>query len=196
MALRPSQMIPLGKQAPDFELLDVVQNTKVKLSDCQGNKGTLVVFMCNHCPYVVYLLEAFKEWAHRYQEKGIATVAISSNDIVGYPQDGPDEMKALAQKEGFKFPYLYDATQEVALAYEAACTPDFYLFDAALKLFYRGRFDGARPGNDTPITGEDLTAAATALLENTAYPALQYPSMGCNIKWTAENTPDYFFTEP
>ena len=195
MALRPSQMIPLGTTAPDFNLLDVVRNTKAGLHYLKGNKGTLVVFMCNHCPYVVYLLEALKKWSHEHQQKGIATIAISSNDVVHYPQDGPDEMKTLALAQGFTFPYLYDATQEVALAYEAACTPDFYLFDADLKLQYRGRFDGARPGNDTAITGSDLTAAANAVLNGEAYTATQYPSMGCNIKWTEENTPSYFHQE-
>ena len=151
MALRPSQMIPLGTTAPDFNLLDVVRNTKAGLHDLKGDKGTLVVFMCNHCPYVVYLLEALKKWSHAHQQKGIATIAISSNDVVHYPQDGPDEMKTLAQGQGFTFPYLYDATQEVALAYEAACTPDFYLFDADLKLQYRGRFDGARQAMTPPL---------------------------------------------
>lgn len=192
MALRPSQMLALGTQAPDFNLPNVKSGAQQSLGQLQGTHGTLVVFMCNHCPYVVYLLDALVVWIHEHQKKGINTVAISSNSILTHPQDGPDAMKRLALEKGFEFPYLYDATQEVALAYQAACTPDFYLFDAQLKLFYRGRFDAARPGNEIPITGEDLSKAALALLSGQNAPAQQYPSMGCNIKWHEDRVPDYF----
>ncbi len=192
MALRPSQMLALGTQAPDFNLPNVKSGAKQSLGQLQGTHGTLVVFMCNHCPYVVYLLDALVAWIQKHQKKGINTVAISSNSILTHPQDGPDAMKRLALEKGFEFPYLYDATQEVALAYQAACTPDFYLFDAQLKLFYRGRFDAARPGNEIPITGEDLSKAALALLSGQNTPAKQYPSMGCNIKWHEDRMPDYY----
>jgi peroxiredoxin len=192
MALRPSQMLALDTQAPDFNLPNVKSGAKQSLGQLQGTHGTLVVFMCNHCPYVVYLLDALVAWIHEHQKKGINTVTISSNSILTHPQDGPDAMKRLALEKGFEFPYLYDATQEVALAYQAACTPDFYLFDAQLKLFYRGRFDAARPGNEIPITGEDLSMAALALLSGQNTPAKQYPSMGCNIKWHEDRMPDYY----
>lgn len=192
MALTESQMLPLGTQSPDFDLLDVVSNTQKTLSSLQGKQGTLVVFMCNHCPYVVYLLDAIIQKAALWKEKGIATIGISSNSILTHPQDGPEAMRALALEKSFGFPYLYDPNQETAHAFDAACTPDFFLFDSNLKLHYRGRFDAATPGNNTSISGEDLEAAIDQLLKNKTPLAKQMPSMGCNIKWNPGNEPKWW----
>lgn len=183
MALTPTTSIPLGFTAPDFLLPDVVTGRKVSYSAIKGVKGTVVMFICNHCPYVIHVLEELINLANEYQEKGIGFVAISSNDVENYPDDHPDKMRKLALKESFPFPYLYDETQEIAKAYDAACTPDFSVFNEQDKAVYRGRLDGSRPGNDIPVTGEDLRKALDQLLAGEKIPEEQLPSMGCNIKW-------------
>jgi thiol-disulfide isomerase/thioredoxin len=185
MALKESNMLPIGTLAPPFSLVDTVSGNTMSLEDTKGEKGTIVIFSCNHCPYVKYLNSAIVEMAKVYQAKQIGFVMISSNDVVKYPADSPELMRETALTEGYTFPYLYDETQAVARTYEAACTPDFYLFDADLRLVYRGRFDGARPNNDISITGADLRAALNALLAGTPISEKQYPSAGCNIKWKA-----------
>jgi peroxiredoxin len=192
MALVESNMIPLGTIAPDFSLPNVVDNSVGSLSNLKGGKGTLVVFICNHCPYVVHLLDAFVALAKKNKVKGLATIAISSNDVENYPADHPDLLRKLAQEKKIMFPYLYDEAQTVAKAYDAACTPDFYLLNAQHALVYHGRFDASRPGNDTPITGEDLQNAIDAMLKKDRIPENQYPSMGCNIKWKTGNEPAGF----
>lgn len=183
MADTPSNMLPLGTKAPDFKLQDTVSGEKLTLNECKGLKGTVIVFICNHCPFVKHVNSKIVKMAKEFKAKGIEFVAISSNDAVKYPQDGPVLMKDMAIKEGYIFPYLYDQTQEVAKAYHAACTPDFYFFDAQLKLVYRGQLDDSRPGNDIPITGKDLSSAIKALLQNQPINPNQKPSIGCNIKW-------------
>ena len=183
MANTPSNMLPLGTQAPDFALPDTVSGLTVRLADLQGKMGTVLMFICNHCPFVKHVNEEIVRLASRYQDRGIAFVAISSNDVAKYPDDSPDKMKATAREEGYSFPYLYDESQAVARAYDAACTPDFYLFDAGLKLVYRGQLDDSRPGNGIPVTGEDLETAINAVLRGTEVPGDQKPSIGCNIKW-------------
>lgn len=183
MARTPSNMLPLGTKAPNFELLDTISNTKISLNDLKGENGTVIMFICNHCPFVIHVNPMIVELARKYQEKGIAFAAISSNDVENYPQDSPDLMKEKANEEGYTFPYLYDETQEVAKIYDAACTPDFYLFDDHLSLVYRGQLDGSRPGNDVPLTGIDLKDAMDAVLEGKAVDQDQKPSLGCNIKW-------------
>lgn len=189
MARTPSNMLPLGTNAPDFKLLDTVSDEKLSLSNCKGIKGTVIMFISNHCPFVKHVNHKLAQLAKEYKSKGIEFVAIASNDIENYPQDGPEFMKQLAIDENYIFPYLYDQTQAIAKAYDAACTPDFYLFDAALKLVYRGQLDSSRPGNDIPVTGEDLSNALSALLNNQNISKDQKPSMGCNIKWRSENRP-------
>ena len=151
--------------------------------DLKGEKGTLIVFICNHCPFVIHLLEHFTQFAARIKSKGISTVAISSNDIKNYPLDAPDKMYELSRKYNFSFPYLYDPSQKVAKAYDAACTPDFYLFDEKIELVYRGRYDSSRPKSNIPISGEDLENAALNLLNKKPISEKQFPSMGCSIKW-------------
>ena len=183
MARTPSNMLPLGTKAPNFELLDTVSDTTISLNNAKGEKGMVVMFICNHCPFVIHVNPLIVELAKEYQEKGIAFVAISSNDVENYPQDAPDLMKQKAKEEGYSFPYLYDETQKVAKAYDAACTPDIYLFDAKLNLVYRGQLDGSRPGNDIPLTGTDLKNAMDAVLEGKEVEKDQKPSLGCNIKW-------------
>lgn len=183
MSLVESNMMPLGTIAPAFSLLDTQTDKTVSFDDIATNKGTVVVFSCNHCPYVVHINEEMVRLAKHYQAKGMGFVVISSNDVDNYPQDSPDKMKTLAKEEGYTFPYLYDATQEVAKAYDAACTPDFYVFDGQKKLYYRGRLDGSRPGNELPLTGEDLRTALDCMLAGKNAPEKQYPSAGCNIKW-------------
>lgn len=183
MARTPSNMLPLGTTAPDFELLDTISDNKLSLKEIKGKKGTVVMFICNHCPFVVHVNPEITRLAGEYQDKGIGFIAISSNDVENYPQDAPHLMKAKAREEGYPFPYLYDETQKVAKAYDAACTPDFYLFDTDLKLVYRGQLDNSRPGNGLPLTGEDLRRAMDALLTGTAIDPEQKPSLGCNIKW-------------
>ena len=190
MALTPSNMFPLRQKAPSFNLMDVSLKKKSNLIDLKGEKGTIIVFMCNHCPYVIHLLEGIIHTAKHFLDKEIATLAISSNNIVSHPQDHPEKMKALALKKAFPFPYLYDASQEIAHNYQAACTPDFYLFDEDLLLVYRGRYDDSRPGNETPVSGIDLHEAADLMLQKKPQKELQYPSMGCSIKWLPGNSPE------
>ena len=183
MSLTPSNMMALGTQAPAFDLLDVITNSNKSLKELQGEKGTVIAFICNHCPFVVHINPKLVEVALQYQAKGIGFIAISSNDILNYPQDAPQLMKKKAKEEGYTFPYLYDKTQEAAKAYDAACTPDFYLFDEKLKLIYRGQFDNSRPGNTILVTGTDLKNAMEALLNGKEIDKNQKPSIGCNIKW-------------
>ena len=192
MALTESNMLPLGTFAPDFKLVDVVSNAEKSLNELKGEQGTLIVFMCNHCPYVVHLIDALVALAERNLAQGIKTIAISSNDIENYPEDRPEKMKALAIEKDFSFPYLYDEEQTIAKAYDAACTPDFYLLDNENKLVYRGRFDESRPGNSIAVTGEDLQYAIDLLVKNNPIAENQIPSMGCNIKWKAGNEPAGF----
>lgn len=183
MARTPSTMIPLGTRAPEFSLPDTISGKELSLNDVKGEKGTLVMFICNHCPYVLHVNEQLVHLGNDYQPNGIKLVAINSNDVSKYPEDSPEKMKKVAARLGYTFPYLYDETQEVAKAYDAACTPDFFLFDAEMRLVYRGQLDGARPGNDEPVTGHDLREAMDALLYGEEIPQDQKPSLGCNIKW-------------
>jgi peroxiredoxin len=190
MALTESYMLPLQIQAPNFSLCNVVTGQNENLEGLKGEKGTLIIFMCNHCPYVVYLLDSLIDTARRFDTMGVKTIAISSNSVVSHPQDGPEYMKQLALEKKFPFPYLYDSTQEIAHQYQAACTPDFYLFDSDLKLVYRGRYDDARPGNEQPISGHDLHRACEKMLKQKPIQGDQFPSMGCNIKWFPGNSPE------
>ncbi len=183
MAKTPSNMLPLGTVAPDFALPDAVSEQVLHLSDFSSDKGLLVMFICNHCPFVKHVNSELSALAREYMAKGLDVVAISSNDVENYPDDSPEKMKETALSENYPFPYLYDELQQVAKAYDAACTPDYYLFDGEKKLVYRGQLDGARPGNDTPVTGKDLRAAIDALLAGNAISSDQKPSLGCNIKW-------------
>jgi len=190
MVLTPSTMLDLGTAAPDFCLPDTT-GRRVCRDDLKDEPALLVIFICNHCPYVKHIGHALAEFAREYQPKGLAVVGINSNDVANYPDDSPEKMAAEAQALGYGFPYLYDETQEAAKAYRAACTPDLFLFDKERRLVYRGQFDDSRPGNDVPVTGKDLRAAAEAVLAGRAVPAEQRPSMGCNIKWKPGNEPDY-----
>ena len=183
MAFTESTMLPLGVKAPDFELPDTVSGKMLRLEDMKGKRATLIMFLCNHCPYVIHVNPEIARLAKDYQPKGVSFIGISSNDVDKYPADSPDKMKETAQNAGYTFPYLYDETQEVAKNYDAACTPDFYLFDAELKLVYRGRLDSSRPRNELPLTGADLRNALDALLAGQPVSSVQYPSGGCNIKW-------------
>ena len=183
MARTESKMLDLGTMAPGFNLPDTVSGKMISLAEVQSPTATLVMFICNHCPYVLHVNEEIVRLAKDYQPRGVAFVAISSNDVKNYPQDAPDKMKLQAAEVGYTFPYLYDESQEVAKAYDAACTPDFYLFDGETKLVYRGRLDGSRPNSGVPVTGEDLRAALEALLTGREINPVQYPSMGCGIKW-------------
>ena len=192
MARTESYMLPLNTKAPHFSLTNGIDQNQLTLDQVKGSSGTLVIFMCNHCPYVLHLLDKRVEVSHQIKEWGINTVSISSNDVDNYPEDSPELMQKLAIEKSFGFPYLHDPTQEVALAYEAACTPDFYLFDQDLKLVYRGRFDDARPKNDNPVTGKDLMDACRKLSRGMAQDTNQIPSLGCNIKWKANNEPKGF----
>jgi len=176
-------MLPLGTKAPDFTLPDTVTEALLSLDELKSDKATVLMFICNHCPYVIHVNSQMVNLANEYIEKGVSFVAISSNDVERYPDDAPDKMKETAEREGYPFPYLYDESQEVAKAYDAACTPDFYVFDTELKLVYRGRLDDSRPKTDIPLTGADLRAALDAVLTGQPLPEKQYPSMGCNIKW-------------
>jgi len=183
MAQTSSNMLPLGTKAPDFKLADAVSNHPVSLSQIRGEKGTVVMFICNHCPFVVHVNEEMVRVANDYRVTGFSFVAISSNDVDTYPQDGPDKMLETARVNNYSFPYLYDETQEVAKAYDAACTPDFFVFDAELKLVYRGQLDNSRPGNSIPVNGRDLREALDNILNNNPQRKDQKPSIGCNIKW-------------
>lgn len=179
MAKTPSTMVDLGTPAPDFRLLNPATGQEVARDEVKRQKGLLVIFMCNHCPFVKHILSGLRELGRDYRDKEIGIVGISSNDVQSYPDDAPDKMAAL----DLGFPYLYDESQAVAKAYDAACTPDFFLFDGDLKLVYRGQFDGSRPGNGEEVTGRDLRVALDAVLADKAVPAEQVPSLGCNIKW-------------
>ncbi|TPN85400.1 thioredoxin family protein [Aquimarina algicola] len=183
MARTPSNMLPLGTTAPNFVLNDVTTNEKVNLQDAKGEKGTIIMFICNHCPFVIHVNEEIVRIANDYRTQGFSFIAISSNDIEKYPQDSPEKMVKSAEDNKYTFSYLFDETQEVAKAYDAACTPDFYLFDADLQLIYRGQLDDSRPGNGIPVSGRDLRQALDAVLRNTKVSDQQKPSIGCNIKW-------------
>jgi len=183
MSLTPSKMLPLGTKAPDFELINPITSKQIRLSDSRGKQGTVIMFICNHCPFVKYVNNELVAIANEYLNKGIGFIAINSNDIINYPEDAPLEMIKTAKENNYSFPYLFDKFQEVAKAYDAACTPDFYLFDDQLKLVYRGQLDGSRPGNNIPVTGTDLRLAIDCTLNNTQQQVSQKPSMGCNIKW-------------
>jgi peroxiredoxin len=187
-------MLPLGSTAPDFSLPDV--NGKTVTREDVSGRPLLVVFMCNHCPFVIHVREQFVTFAKEYQAKGLAVIGISSNDVSTHPDDSPARMKEDAQKYGYTFPYLYDGSQSVAKAYQAACTPDFFLFDNQHKLVYRGQFDDSRPQSGIPVTGQDLRAACDAVLAGKPAPTMQKPSIGCNIKWKAGQEPRYFTGQP
>ncbi len=191
MAETPSTMLPLSTIAPNFNLPDP-SGKLVSLDDFKDAPALLVAFLCNHCPYVKHIQKQFAALAKEYQARGVAVVAISSNDVENYPDDSPEKMAEESKHAGYTFPYLYDETQQVAKAYRAACTPDLYLFDRARRLVYRGQFDDSRPGNGRPVTGADLRTALDAVLSGRPVPANQKPSMGCNIKWKRQSAPDYF----
>ncbi len=182
MARTESNMLPLGTKAPDFTLMDTISKKLVSLEDIRGRKGTVVMFICNHCPFVKHVNRELVRLSNDYRVTGFGFVAISSNDVENYPQDGPDEMYRTAQNLGYPFPYLFDETQEVAKAYDAACTPDFYVFDSELKLVYRGQLDNSRPGNRIPVNGRDLREALDNILNNSPQRKDQKPCLGCNIK--------------
>ena len=194
MALTPSTMLTLGTKAPAFELVNAVDGTLIRSVDYVGARGFLVMFICNHCPYVIHLKEAMAELARDAQARGFGVVAINSNDVSNpkYADDRPEKMKEDAEQFEYSFPYCFDEDQSVARAYQAACTPDFFLFDASQSLAYRGRFDASRPGNDEPIDGKDLREALAAVEVGGSVVGEQYPSMGCNIKWKPGQEPDYF----
>ena len=183
MARTPSNMLPLGTRAPEFELLDTVSDQMVSLEEAKGLKGSVIMFICNHCPFVKHVNSELSKLAKDYQSKGIKFIAISSNDADNYPQDGPEKMKENAVENEFVFPYLYDQTQEVAKSYDAACTPDFYLFDDHLNLVYRGQLDDSRPNNGIPVTGKDIRLTLDRLIDGLPISEDQKPSIGCNIKW-------------
>ncbi|MDY7109349.1 MAG: thioredoxin family protein [Planctomycetota bacterium] len=191
MVATPSTMLELGTPAPPFTLPDTEGRT-VSLDDLAGARALLVMFICNHCPFVKHVAPELAALGREYQDKGVAVVAINSNDVANYPDDQPEKMAAEVDRRGYTFPYLYDETQEVAKAYRAACTPDFYVFDGDQRLIYRGQLDESRPGNDVAVTGSDLRAALDAALAGAAPPDEQKPSTGCNIKWKAGNAPEYF----
>ncbi len=183
MALTPSSMIPLGTKAPDFKLLDAVSENDLNLEQLKSDKATIIMFICNHCPYVKHVQQGLVELANDYISKGVSFIAINSNDVKNYTEDSPDNMKKVAERLGYPFPYLFDETQEIAKAYDAACTPDFYIFDEGLKLIYRGQMDDSRPGNGKPVTGRDIRKALDQILGGTPVSEDQIPSIGCNIKW-------------
>jgi peroxiredoxin len=191
MALTPSTMLRLGTKAPDFSLVNVDGRT-VSLADFTGKPALLVIFLCNHCPYVKHIADELARFTSEYLAKGVAVVGINSNDVANYPADSPEQMVAEAESRGYHFPYLYDETQEVAKAYRAACTPDFYLFDGEQRLVYRGQFDSSRPDSGIPVSGADLRAAIDAVLAGREPPADQRPSIGCNIKWKRGGAPGHF----
>lgn len=191
MVKTASTMLTLGTDAPDFSLVNVDGRT-VSLADFQDSKALLVAFICNHCPFVKHIASELARLAIDYQPQGLAMVGISSNDVSSHPEDSPEQMIHEAEQQGYSFPYLFDETQEVAIAYRAACTPDFFLFDGGQKLVYRGQLDSSRPGNDIPVTGEDLRRAIDAVLAGEAVTTEQTPSIGCNIKWAEDKAPEYF----
>lgn len=176
-------MIPLGSEAPDFRLPDVVSGSELSLGDLKSDVATVLMFICNHCPYVKHLQDGLVEVADDYIPKGVSFIAINSNDVENYPDDSPEKMKKVAEEKGYSFPYLFDETQEVARAYDAACTPDFFVYDQGLKCVYRGQFDDSRPGNGKPVTGKDMRMALDSIIAGQAIGWEQIPSIGCNIKW-------------
>jgi peroxiredoxin len=193
MARTPSTMLELGTSAPDFSLIDPVTEQQVSLTDFSG-QPLLLAFISNHCPYVILIKEAFTQFAREYQAKGLKVVAINANDVENYPDDSPEKMIKDVNTYGYTFPYLFDESQQVAKQYQAACTPDFFMFDADHRLYYRGQFDKARPKSDIPVTGEDMKNAADKLLAGAPAPEIQLASLGCNIKWKEGNEPDYATT--
>lgn len=192
MAQTASTMLPLGTLAPDFHLPEPLTGKTVSLDDFQNAPALLVMVICNHCPFVKHIRQELIQFAHDYRAKGVAIVAINANDVANYPNDSPEKMAEEAKNFGYPFPYLYDESQAVAKAYHAACTPDFFLFDANRKLSYRGQFDGSRPGNEVAVTGNDLRIAVDAVLAGQPTPSEQRPSIGCNIKWKVGNEPGYY----
>jgi thiol-disulfide isomerase/thioredoxin len=192
MVATPSTMLALGTEMPDFALTDVVSGDTVARDTFGDSMGIVVMFVCNHCPFVKHVLNELGRLARDYTPRDIAFVAISSNDVQAYPDDAPEKMRALAEVEGWAFPYLFDEEQEVAKAFRAACTPDFYVFDGERQLAYRGQLDSSRPGNDVPVTGADLRRALDAVIAGEKIPDEQMPSMGCNIKWKPGSAPEYF----
>ncbi|MBX0332235.1 thioredoxin family protein [Pontibacter sp. HSC-14F20] len=178
-----SKALPLGTVAPNFALLDTISDKLVSLQDVASNRATVIMFLCNHCPYVQHILSELVQVANTYQQKEVSFVAISANDATFYPQDGPQQMREMAKERGFPFPYLYDQTQQVARTYQAACTPEFFVFDRNMRLAYHGQFDDARPKNETPVTGRDLRQALDTLLAGGQVSADQKPGIGCGIKW-------------
>lgn len=191
MVRTPSTMLELGTPAPDFKLPDC-DRKMVSRDDFSDKPALLVMFICNHCPFVKHIRDGLARFARDYKARGLAVVGISSNDVEAYPDDSPERMKNEVEEAGYTFPYLYDHSQAVAKAYRAACTPDFFLFDQERRLAYRGQFDGSRPGNEVPVTGEDLRRAVDLLLAGKPVFQDQKPSIGCNIKWKPGNEPDYF----
>jgi peroxiredoxin len=187
MAVESNTALALGTSAPDFALPDTVSGRTIRLADYAACPALLVAFICNHCPYVIHVRPAFVQFAREFQPRGLGVVAISANDPDDYPQDAPEQMALEAKRSGFSFPYLFDATQQVARAYHAACTPEFYLFDAQQRLVYRGRFDASRPNSQIPVSGTELRAATEAVLAGRAVPADQKPAVGCSIKWRRGN---------
>ena len=183
MVKTPSTMIPLGSEAPDFRLPDVVSGDELSLGDLKSDVATVLMFICNHCPYVKHLQDGLVEVADEYIPKGVSFIAINSNDVQNYPDDSPERMKEVAEEKGYQFPYLFDETQEVARAYDAACTPDFFVYDRDLRCVYRGQFDDSRPGNGKPVTGKDMRMALDSIVAGEAIKWEQVPSIGCNIKW-------------
>ena len=192
MSKTASTMLPLGAKVPTFALTDTVTGQTVSNADFDGIKGLLVMFICKHCPFVVHVKDELARLGRDYKDKDIAIVAISSNDVANHPDDAPENLAAMSRELGFEFPLLYDESQAVAKVFQAACTPDFFLFDAERKLVYRGQFDDSRPGSGLPVTGADLRAAVDALLEGRPVPSEQRPSLGCNVKWRSGNAPDYY----
>jgi len=192
MAETPSTMLPLGTSLPRFSLGDAVSGREISDQDFKDHAALVVMFICNHCPFVKHVVDELGQLGRDYVQRGVGIVAINSNDVRNYPQDGPEHMKALAEREGWEFPYLLDSTQQVAREFRAACTPDFYVFDAEQRLVYRGQLDDSRPGSGRPVTGRDLRAALDAVLAGEAVPEAQVASLGCNIKWTPGNAPDYY----
>ncbi|MDP3705793.1 MAG: thioredoxin family protein [Legionellaceae bacterium] len=183
MAKTPSAMLPLGTLAPSFSLIDVVSEKQINLDKHAGKVATVIFFICNHCPYVKHIVDELPKLAHQYMPKGIQFIAINANDVTQYPDDSPENMKKLAMEYDFPFVYLFDETQEVAMAYQAKCTPDFFVFNNKLELVYRGQLDDARLGNTVEVTGESIRVALDALINNKAVPEDQKPSLGCSIKW-------------
>ena len=195
MVATPSTMVGLGTKAHSFRLPDTKSGTLYKFNFSSKAKGCLIAFICNHCPYVLHILPTLSQLCNQWQEKGLKVVFISSNDVDNYPADSPDFMMQLTKEYDFRFPYLFDEDQRVALAYQASCTPDFFLYDSHYSLFYRGQFDDSRPGNNKVVTGHDLELAVERLLSNLPAPEIQQPSLGCNLKWKKGNEPDYFTTK-